>query len=92
MLKNTLSELLDKVQTGGGKECKICRIVSDQDPETRGLIIEAFQSGASTMSLVRALKSENINLSREYLAEKRKVCFKSPNSTCHLMNQQNESK
>ncbi len=86
MLKNTLSELLGKVESGEVKECKICRIVSEQDPETADLIVKTFQSDASTMSIIRALNTEGINLSREYLGEKRKVCFKDQNSACRLVN------
>lgn len=84
MLKNVLSELLEKADSGTTKECKICRIVGSQDPDTAEIIIKTFQSNASTMSIVRALNSEGINLSREYLGEKRKVCFKNMDTSCSL--------
>ncbi len=85
MLKDALSNLIEKAESGRPKECKICKIVNEQDSETAEIIIKTFQSDASTMSIVRALNSEGINLSREYLGEKRKVCFKDPNSYCALM-------
>jgi len=85
MLKDALSNLIEKAESGRPKECKICKIVNEQDAETAELIVKTFQSNASTMSIVRALNSEGINLSREYLGEKRKVCFKDPNSNCGLI-------
>jgi hypothetical protein len=79
MLKDSLKQLIANPD-GNARECKLGRIIQSQDAETAEVMIEALASGASTMGLVRALSAEGINLSREYLGEKRATCFKNPDS------------
>lgn len=82
MLKDALTGLIEKAESGKTKECKLCGVISSQDAETSDIIIKALQSQASTMSIVRALNAEGINVSREYVGERRKVCFRNPDSKC----------
>lgn len=77
MLKDSLKQLIQNPDSSS-RECKLGRIIQSQDQETAEVIIEALASEASTMGIVRALNAEGISLSREYLGEKRKTCFKSP--------------
>lgn len=84
MLRDALRQLIDD-PSGRAKDCKLGKIISSQDEETAEIFIEALKSSASTMGLVRALKSEGIAISREYLGEKRARCFKEPgNANCCL--------
>ena len=92
MLKDALQQLL-KDPEGKAKECKLGKIIASQDSDTAELLIEALAGEASTMGLVRTLGAEGINLSREYLGEKRATCFKNPESAknCCLANRTKES-
>lgn len=87
MLKDALQQLL-KDPEGKSRECKLGKIIASQDEETAVLLVEALAGEASTMGLVRTLGAEGINLSREYLGEKRATCFKNPESAknCCLFN------
>jgi hypothetical protein len=77
MLKDSLKQLI-KDPDGKSRDCKLGKIILSQDEETAEVMIEALLSNASTMGIVRALGAEGINLSREYLGEKRATCFKNP--------------
>lgn len=83
MLRDALRQLIED-PSGKSKDCKLGKIIASQDKETIEIFLEALKSEASTMSLVRALKSEGISLSREYLGEKRSRCFKEGNPNCCL--------
>ena len=73
MLKDALSSLISNQSKQ--QQCKLGKILCSLDPEESQLLVDALKSNISTMSLIRTLKSEGINLSREYLGEKRN-CFK----------------
>lgn len=90
MLKNALSELLEKVESGKSRDCKLCKLVSEQDPDTAEVIIKTLQSNAPTRSIARAFNAEGFAISREYLGEKRKTCFKNPNAKCGLLPQESD--
>lgn len=73
MLKDALSSLI--TNQSKQQQCKLGKLICSLDDEESELLIGALKSEVSTMSLIRTLKSEGINLSREYLGEKRN-CFK----------------
>ena len=92
MLRDSLKQLIQDPE-GRSRECKLGKIIQSQDAETSEIMIEALLSNASTMGIVRALGAEGINLSREYLGEKRATCFKNPEAAekCCLNNQTKEA-
>lgn len=73
MLKDSLTNLLSSQSEI--KECKFGKLLKSLDQETAALLIGAMGSEASTMDLVRTLRSEGHPFSREYLGVKRN-CFK----------------
>lgn len=89
MLKDSLKQLIQNNQ-GRSRDCKLGKIIQSQDTETAEVIVEALISDASTMGIVRALNADGINLSREYLGEKRATCFKNPDMAekCCLWNKE----
>jgi hypothetical protein len=93
MLKDSLKQLIQDPD-GKARECKLGKIIKSQDSETAEVIVEALLSSASTMGIVRALGAEGINLSREYLGEKRATCFKDPDAAakCCLNKQDKDAK
>lgn len=73
MLKDSLENLL--CSQNSAKECKFGKLLKSLDKETATLLIGAMKSEASTMDLVRTLRSEGHSFSREFLGLKRN-CFK----------------
>lgn len=73
MLKDSLSNLLNN--QNASKECKFGKLLKSLDDETASVLIDAMHSDASTMDLVRTLRSEGHPFSREFLGQKRN-CFK----------------
>jgi hypothetical protein len=73
MLKDSLSNLLNN--QNASKECKFGKLLKSLDKETASILIDAMSSDASTMDLVRTLRSEGHPFSREFLGLKRN-CFK----------------
>lgn len=82
MLKDALNGLIEKAESGKTRDCKLCSVIASQDKETSQIIVKALQSNASTMSIVRAMNAEGILISREYVGERRRVCFRTPDSKC----------
>jgi len=73
MLKDSLTNLLSSQNSA--KECKFGKLIKSLDKETAALLVNAMGSEASTMDLVRTLRSEGHSFSREFLGLKRD-CFK----------------
>lgn len=74
MLKDALGKILKTQDLN--KTCKLGHLIDNLDKDTAKTFIDVLKSEASTMSLVRLLKSEGLPIGREFLAEKRNTCFK----------------
>lgn len=86
MLKDALNDLVAKSNPGCRPDCKLGRIIFEQDEKTQAILIQTLsEDSVSTIDLVRLLKSEGFPVSREFLGEKRNYCFKpetTPNNCC----------
>lgn len=93
MLRESLQHLIEN-PTGEPKECKLGKIIKSQDKETAQILIDVLGSQeVTTAGLIKALKTEGISLSREFLGEKRSQCFKGQdNPNCCLNTAKKEEK
>ncbi len=81
-----LKDILNEVAKGGStKLCKLGEIYTSMDKETQSALNLALKSDATTMDICRALKTEGIQIGREFLGSKRR-CFKDNDPTCCLKN------
>lgn len=79
-----LKDILKEVAKGSStKLCKLGEIYTGMDKETREALDMALKSEATTMDICRALKTEGIQIGREFLGAKRR-CFKDNDPTCCL--------
>lgn len=78
MLKDVLKNM---AQGNSVKLCKIGEIYTSMDKETQEAFTLAMKSDATTMDICRALKSEGIQVGREFLGAKRR-CFKIGDPSC----------
>lgn len=90
-LKDTLKLIVNN--SGLASMCKLGRIYSDMDTETKDAFRNAMTSSASTLAICRALNDDGIKIRREFLGDKRK-CFSSISaaSNCCLNSESNAPK
>jgi hypothetical protein len=79
-----LKDILKSMAEGGNpKFCKLGEIYRSMDKETQEAFSLVLRSDATTMDICRALKSDGIQIGREFLGAKRR-CFKTNDPTCCL--------